>query len=56
VITCSTCYSLLIPLLVEGYMLPPFKQTPLRFLRDFLSGKKELLKAAEVRRFNVPLY
>ena len=37
-------------------MLPPFKQTPLCFLRDFLSGKKELLKAAEVRHFNVPLY
>jgi hypothetical protein len=37
-------------------MLPPYKQTTLRFIRDFLSGQKELLKAAEVRHFNVPLY
>ena len=37
-------------------MLPPFKQTSLRFLRDFLSGEKDLLKAAKVRHFNVPLY
>jgi hypothetical protein len=37
-------------------MLPPYKQTSMRFLRDFLKGEKELLKAAEVRHFNVPLY
>lgn len=37
-------------------MLPPFKQTSLRFVRDFLAGAKDLIKAAEVRHFNVPLY
>lgn len=45
----------LIPAL-EGYLLPPYKQTSMRFIRDFLKGDKELIKAAEVRHFNVPLY
>jgi hypothetical protein len=28
----------------------------MRFIRDFLSGKKELLKRADVTSFNVPHY
>ena len=39
-----------------GYLLPPYKQASLRFIKDFLRGDKELLKAAEVRHFNVPMY
>ena len=36
--------------------MPQYKKTSMRFIRDYLSGKKFLLKAAEVRTFNVPPY
>jgi hypothetical protein len=30
---------------VEGYFLQPYKQTSMRFIKDFLGGGKELIKA-----------
>lgn len=41
---------------VEGYMLPSYKRTSVRFLKDVLNGTKALLKAANVMSFNVPNY
>ena len=41
---------------IEGYFLPPYKATTLRFIKDFLRGKKLLIKAAEVYHFNVPSF
>ena len=37
-------------------MLPSQRNTTMRFLRDFLSGDKLLLKMANVKSFNVPMY
>ena len=36
--------------------MPGYKKTTMRFIRDYLSSNKMLLKAAEVRMFNVPPY
>lgn len=41
---------------LEGYLLPSYKKTTMRFLRDVLSGKKDLLKAANTMPFNVPKF
>ena len=37
-------------------MVPSMKKLTMRFVRDFLAGKKQLLKAAEVQQVNVPLF
>ena len=41
---------------IEGYHLPSFKNTQVRFLKEFLQGSKLLIKSAEVMHFNVPRY
>lgn len=34
--------------------MPSYKKTSMRFIRNFFKGEKELLKSADVLRFNVP--
>jgi hypothetical protein len=36
--------------------MPCYKLTNMRFIREYLAGEKSLIKAAEVRVFNIPLY
>ena len=36
--------------------MPSYKNTQVRFLKEFLDGTKMLIKAAEVMQFNVPRY
>ena len=41
---------------IEGYYLPSYKKTSMRFIKDFLRGEKDLLKTADIQKFNVPPY
>lgn len=36
--------------------MPTYKGVSMRFIKDFLSNKKKLLRASEVVFLNVPLY
>lgn len=42
--------------LLGGYMLPSAKKLSMRFVKDFLAGKKQLLKASQATQVNVPQY
>jgi hypothetical protein len=42
--------------LLEGYFLPSFSNTKLRFIKDVLAGDKKLLKSADIRVFNIPSF
>jgi len=37
-------------------MVPSYKKVSMRFIRDFLAGRKQLLKASEARTVNVPAF
>ena len=41
---------------IGGLLLPTYKKTTMRFIRDYLEGKKSLLKTEEITFFNVPPY
>lgn len=46
----------LLTVFAGGYFMPPYRHTTMRFIKDFLGGRKELLKAADVVTVNVPTY
>jgi hypothetical protein len=37
-------------------MVPSFKKISMRFVKDFLSGKKQLLRSSAVNQVNVPSF
>jgi len=37
-----------------GFMVPSMKKLTMRFIKDFLGGKKDLLPTNEVNQVNVP--
>ena len=39
-----------------GLYLPKYKKTTMRFIRDYLSGKKKLIKTENITLLNVPPY
>ena len=41
---------------IVGFFLPAYKKTSMRFIRDCLQHKKLLIKAADVKSYNVPPY
>jgi hypothetical protein len=39
-----------------GFMVPTFKKISMRFIRDFLQGKKQLMRTNTVNQVNVPRF
>ncbi len=41
---------------IEGFFLPAYKKTNMRFIRDYLQKKKLLIKSSDIKAYNVPPY
>jgi hypothetical protein len=41
---------------VGGFVVPSFKKISMRFIKDFLSGKKQLIPSKDANNINVPQY
>ena len=43
-------------LTLGGFMVPSFKKISMRFIKDFLSGKKQLIPSKDFNQVNVPQF